>query len=158
MSGASLAPMSASGGSDFSAQYASAFVINPDTDRRSWTQLGTNASYSVIIDFSLRVPNGLQHGISERGDYANRVQGDAASHALNGAPYWTYMRRRAELSTQVFHSNGSEKALSYTRLVRYGGARPFPMVQFPPLRFPLSNSRTTFPFVFRSQERRLGEG
>src|SRR3546814_2649690 len=79
--------------------------------------LGTNASYSVIIDFSLRVPNGLQHGISERGDYANRVQGDAASHALNGAPYWTYMRRRAELSTQVFHSNGSEKALSYTRLV-----------------------------------------
>src|SRR3546814_10499827 len=79
MSGASLAPMSASGGSDFSAQYASAFVINPDTDRRSWTQLGTNASYSVIIDFSLRVPNGLQHGISERGDYANRVQGDAAS-------------------------------------------------------------------------------
>src|SRR3546814_10868061 len=116
----------------------------------SWTQLGTNASYSVIIDFSLRVPYGLQHGISERGDYANRVQGDAASHALNGAPYWTYMRRRAELSTQVFHSNGSEKALSYTRLVRYGGARLFPMVQYPPVGFPLSNRGPNFPF--RSEE------
>src|SRR3546814_4411627 len=82
MSGASLAPMSASGGSDFSAQYASAFVINPDTDRRSWTQLGTNASYSVIIDFSLRVPNGLQHGISERGDYANRVRSEEHTSEL----------------------------------------------------------------------------
>src|SRR3546814_3357369 len=96
------------------------------------TLTGTLCPYTTLFrsDFSLPVPNRLQHGISERGDYANRVQGDAASHALNGAPYWTYMRRRAELSTQVFHSNGSEKALSYTRLVRYGGARLFPMVQY----------------------------
>src|SRR3546814_2634501 len=73
------------------------------------TLTGTLCPYTTLFrsDFSLRVPNGLQHGISERGDYANRVQGDAASHALNGVPYWTYMRRRAELSTQVFHSNGS---------------------------------------------------
>src|SRR3546814_11872068 len=103
MSGASLAPMSASGGSDFSAQYASAFVINPETDRRSWTQLGTNASYRVIIDFSLRVPNGLQHGIRNLGDYATRVQGEAASHALNVAPYWQYMTGRAEISNTDFY-------------------------------------------------------
>src|SRR3546814_12785418 len=88
--------------------------------------------------------------ISERGDYANRVQGDAASHALNGAPYWTYMRRRAELSTQVFHSYGSEKALSYTRLVRYGGARPFPLVHYPPVGFTPFTQGPHFPFVFNA--------